>query len=133
MRNRQLIIHWLMANTRAVEQRTRDGKSYYVMVDAAAFRNGVKRLLADVQRIKAEGDYDAAKALTEAYGVHFAPALRDEVVARVEALKLPSYSAFVMPRLSPVHDDTGAVRDVEVTYPCDLEAQMLEYSALSRG
>ena len=47
--------------------------------------------------------------------------------------KLPSYSAFVMPRLSPVHDDTGAVRDVEVTYPCDLEAQMLEYSALSRG
>jgi dipeptidyl-peptidase-3 len=133
MRNRQLIIHWLMANTRAVEQRTRDGKSYYVMVDAAAFRDGVRRLLADVQRIKAEGDYDAAKALTEAYGVHFEPALRDEVVARVEALKLPSYSAFVMPRLSPVHDDTGAIRDVEVTYPCDLEAQMLEYSALSRG
>ena len=132
MRNRQLIIHWLMANTRAVEQRTRDGKSYYVMVDAAAFRNGVKRLLADVQRIKAEGDYDAAKALTEAYGVHFAPALRDEVVARVEALNLPSYSAFVMPRLSPVHDDRGAIRDVEVTYPCDLEVQMLEYSALAR-
>ena len=61
MRNRQLIIHWLMANTQAVEQRTRDGKSYYVMVDAAAFRNGVSALLADVQRIKAEGDYDAAQ------------------------------------------------------------------------
>jgi dipeptidyl-peptidase-3 len=133
MRNRQLIVRWLMANTRAVEQRTRDGKSYYVMVDAAAFREGAGRLLAEVQRIKGEGDYEAAKALTETYGVHFEPALRDEVVARVDALNLPSYSAFVMPRLSPVHDERGAIRDVEVTYPCDLESQMLEYSALARA
>ena len=132
MRNRQLIVHWLMANTSAVELRTRDGKSYYVMVDAAAFRDGVGVLLTEVQRIKGEGDYAAALALTEAYGVHFDPALRDEVVARVDALRLPSYSAFVMPRLSLVHDDAGTVRDVEVTYPCDLESQMLEYSALAR-
>ena len=54
------------------------------------------------------------------------------LVTRVEALKLPSYSAFVMPRLSPVRDESGAITDVEVTYPCDLEAQMLEYSSLSR-
>jgi dipeptidyl-peptidase III len=64
--------------------------------------------------------------------VHFDPSLRDEVVARVDALRLPSYSAFVMPRLSPVHDESGAIRDVEVSYPCDLERQMLEYSALAR-
>jgi dipeptidyl-peptidase-3 len=133
MRNRQLIVHWLMANTGAVERRTRGGKSYYRLVDAAKFRDGAGRLLAEVQRIKGEGDYEAAMALTETYGVHFEPALRDEVVARVDALKLPSYSAFVMPRLSPVHDDGGAIRDVEVTYPCDLESQMLEYSALSRA
>ena len=132
MRNRQLIIHWLMANTAAVERRIRDGKSYYMMVDSVAFRNGVAVLLAEVQRIKGEGDYAAAKALVETYGVTFEPAVRDEVVARVDALKLPSYSAFVMPRLSPVHDASGAIRDIEVTYPCDLEAQMLEYSSLSR-
>jgi dipeptidyl-peptidase III len=132
MRNRQLIVHWLMANTTAVERRVRDGKSYFVMVDSKAFRDGVGELLAEVQRIKGEGDYNSALALTETYGVHFDTALRDEVVARVDALRLPSYSAFVMPRLSPVRDDTGAIVDIEVAYPCDLEAQMLEYSALAR-
>jgi dipeptidyl-peptidase-3 len=132
MRNRQLIVHWLMANTSAVERRTRDGKTYYAMTDAAAFHRGVGVLLAEVQRIKGEGDYAAARALVDTYGVDFDPALRDEVVARVDALRLPSYSAFVMPRLAAVHDDNGAIRDVEVTYPCDLESQMLEYSALSR-
>ena len=57
MRNRQMIVHWLMANTKAIEKRTRDGKTYYVMVDAKAFREGVGTLLAEVQRIKSEGDY----------------------------------------------------------------------------
>ena len=57
MRNRQMIVRWLMANTKAIEERTRDGKTYYVMVDAEAFRDGVGRLLAEVQRIKSEGDY----------------------------------------------------------------------------
>ena len=71
-------------------------------------------------------------ALIETYGVHFDPELRDEVVARVDALNLPSYTAFVMPRLTPVHDATGAISDVEMSYPCDLEAQMLEYSAFAR-
>jgi dipeptidyl-peptidase-3 len=52
-------------------------------------------------------------------------------VARVNALRLPSYSAFVMPRLAPVVDDAGRIRDIEVSYPCDLEVQMLEYSALA--
>jgi dipeptidyl-peptidase III len=132
MRNRQLIVHWLMAHTTAIERRERHGKSYFVMVDAQAFRDGCGVLLAEVQRIKAEGDYAAARALVETYGVNFEPALRDEVVARVDALRLPSYSAFVMPRLSPVRDEAGNVQDVEVTYPCDLEAQMLEYSALAR-
>jgi dipeptidyl-peptidase III len=131
MRNRQTIVHWLMAHSKAIEIRQRDGKTYYVMVDAAAFREGVGRLLAEVQRIKAEGDYAAAKALVETYGVRFDPALRDEVVARVERLNMPSYTGFVQPRLTPVRDAEGAIVDVEISYPLDFTAQMLEYSGRS--
>ena len=133
MRNRHMIVSWLLANTNAIDVRRRDGKTYFVTTNVPAFRAGVARLLADVQRIKAEGDYDAAKALFETYGVHFDPALRDEIVARVDALKLPSYTGFVMPRLEAKYDDDGSIIDVEVSYPLSLEEQMLEYSALTRG
>jgi dipeptidyl-peptidase-3 len=129
MRNRQMIVRWLMAHTKAIEQRTRDGKTYYVLVDPKAFREGVGQLLADVQRIKAEGDYEAAKGLFEAYGVHFEPKLRDEVVARVDKLNLSSYTGFVMPKLTPVVGRNGAITDVRISYPRDLTTQMLEYSA----
>ena len=71
MRNRQMIVRWLMANTKAIESRTRDGKSYLVMVDPKAFRDGVGKLLAEVQRIKSEGDYAGAKKLFDTYGIHF--------------------------------------------------------------
>ena len=128
MRNRQMIVRWLMANTRAIEVRQRDGKTFYVMTDAAAFREGVGRLLAEVQRIKSVGDYAAAKALFEAHGVHFDPTLRDEVVARVDRLKLPSYSGFVMPTLTSVTDASGAITDVTISYPMDLTTQMLAFS-----
>jgi dipeptidyl-peptidase-3 len=92
----------------------------------------VARLLSEVQRIKSLGDYAAAQQLVEHYGVHFDPALRDEVVARVDVLDLPSYTAIVMPRLTPRFAD-GEIADVEISYPCDLETQMLEYSALARS
>ena len=108
--------------------RRRDGKTYYVVVDVKAFQEGVGRLLADVQRIKAEGDYEAAKALFETYGVHFDPALRDEVVARVDRLQMPSYTGFVQPRLEAVRDGRGEITDVRISYPLDLTTQMLEYS-----
>ena len=85
-----------------------------------------------MQRIKSEGDYDGARALFETYGVHFDPALRDEVVARVDALQLPSYTAFVMPRLEARSRRDGEIVDVEISYPCDLETQMLEYSAFAQ-
>jgi dipeptidyl-peptidase III len=128
MRNRQTIVHWLMAHTGAIERRTRDGRTYHVMVDAAGFRRGVAELLAEVQRIKAEGDYAAAARLIETYGTSFDPTLRDEIVARTDALNLPAYTAFVQPRLAPVHDDTGGIVDVRIEYPQDFMAQMLEYS-----
>jgi dipeptidyl-peptidase-3 len=127
MRNRQMIVRWLMAHSSAIEERKRDAKTYYVMVDAAAFREGVGRLLADVQRIKAEGDYDAAKRLFETYGIHFDPALRDEVVTRVERLNMPSYTGFVQPKLEAVMGRDGSITDVTISYPMDLAAQMLEY------
>ena len=128
MRNRQMIVRWLMANTKAIESRTRDGKSYLVMVDSKAFRDGVGRLLAEVQRIKSEGDYAAAKTLFETHGVHFDPKLRDEILKRVDDLKLPAYTGFVMPKLTAVTDTSGKITDVTVSYPLDLTRQMLEYS-----
>jgi dipeptidyl-peptidase-3 len=132
MRNRQTIVHWLLAHTTAIEVRRRDGRTYYTVTDTSAFRDGVARLLREVQRIKSEGDYAAAKALFETYGVHFDPALRDEVVARVTRLNLPSYTGFVMPRLSPITDEQGTITDVAISYPCDLTTQMLEYSRARR-
>jgi len=132
MRNRQMIVHWLLANTAAIEKRVRDGKTYYVVVDVQAFRDGVGALLSEVQRVKSEGDYAAAQALFETYGIHFDPALRDEVVARVKALNLPSYTGFVMPRLDAVRNASGEIIDVTISYPMDLTAQMLEYAAATR-
>ena len=129
MRNRQAIVHWLMANTKAIDVRKRDGKTFYVVVDVDAFHEGVGRMLAEVQRIKSPGDYPAAVALFEAYGIHFDTVLRDEVVSRVDKLNLPSYTGFVQPKLTPILNDAGEIADVEISYPCDLETQMLEYSA----
>jgi len=128
MRNRQMIVHWLLANTNAIEVRKREGKTYYVTTDVGAFREGSGRLLAEVQRIKSEGDYDAARALFETYGIHVNAAIRDEVVARVDQLNLPSYTGFVQPRLTAVTDDAGKITDVRISYPRDFERQMLEYS-----
>jgi dipeptidyl-peptidase-3 len=132
MRNRQMIVRWLMANTKAIDTRTRDGKTFLVMADPQAYREGVGRLLAEVQRIKATGDYPAAKQLFETYGVHFDPKLRDEVVSRVDHLQLPSYTGFVMPKLDAATDSSGAVTGVTISYPQDLTRQMLEYSAATR-
>jgi dipeptidyl-peptidase-3 len=132
MRNRQMIVRWLMANTKAIEERTRDGKTYLVMVDPKAFREGAGRLLAEVQRMKSEGDYAAAKKLFETHGVHFDAKLRDQVVSRVDALNLPSYTGFVMPKLTATRGADGAITNVEIAYPMDLTTQMLEYSGVRR-
>jgi dipeptidyl-peptidase-3 len=102
------------------------------MTDPVALREGVGRLLAEVQRIKAEGDYPAARRIFETYGVHFDPKLRDEVLARVDALNLPSLTAFVMPKLEAVRSAGGEITDVGISYPMDLTRQMLEYSAATR-
>ena len=128
MRNRQMIVKWLMANTKSIEVRERDGKTYYVVNDVKAFRDGVGKLLNQVQTIKSTGNRAAAKALFDEFGIHFDAALRDQVVRRVDALSLPSYSGFVQPKLTPVRGADGAITDVTISYPLDLTTQMLEYS-----
>jgi len=128
MRNRQMIVRWLMANTKSIEQRTRDNKTYLVVTDVKAFRAGVGKLLAEVQRIKSEGDYAAAKALFETHGIHFDAKLRDEIVKRVDSLNLPSYQGFVMPKLTAVRGTDGTITDVQISYPMDLTKQMLEFA-----
>jgi dipeptidyl-peptidase-3 len=130
MRNRQMVVRWLIANTRAIDVRQRENKTYYVVVDPKAFREGVGRLLADVQRIKSTGDYAGARKLFDTYGIHFDPTLRDEVIARVEKLKLPSHMGFVMPKLTPVTAADGTITDVTISYPMDLTQQMLEYAGM---
>lgn len=132
MRNRQMVVRWLMANTRAIEQKERDGKTFYVVVDVAGFHDGVGRLLAEVQRIKSEGDLAAARTLFDTYGIHFDPKLRDQIVARVDALKAPSYTGFVQPTMNVTRDASGQITDVTLSYPQDLTKQMLEYSAATR-
>jgi dipeptidyl-peptidase-3 len=131
MRNRQMIVRWLMANAKgAIEQRTRDGKTYLTAVDPKAFRDGVGRLLAEVQRIKSEGDYFAAQKLFDTYGVHFDPTQRDDVIARISKLNPASYSGFVMPKLTPEMGPDGKITDVKISYPQDLTTQMLEWDGV---
>ncbi len=128
MRNRALVANWILRNSGAIEPRTRGGERYFVVTDPAAWRQAAGRLLAELQRIKSTGDRAAAKALFDAYGDTFDPALRDEVLARYETLGVPSYTGFVMPRLSPVWGADGALADVTISYPGSLQTQMLEWS-----
>ena len=95
--------------------------------------DGVGMLLAELMRIKAEGDYDAIKALIDQYGVHFDPATRDQMVARYKALDLPTYWAGVNPELTAQIDPGGKVMRVRMTYPRDAVKQYLDYGAMYRS
>ncbi len=128
MRNRQMVVHWIMANTKAIEVKKKEGKTYYVVTDPKEWHRGVGVLLTEVQRIKSEGDYAGAKKLFDDYGIKFDPKLRDEVVARFKKLDRPSYTGFVMPKLTAVKNSEGEIADVHISYPLDLETQMLEWS-----
>ena len=100
------------------------------VTDYQKMRDGVGQLLAELMRIKAEGDYDAIKALVDRYGVHFDPALRDQVVARFKRLDLPTYWAGVNTRLTATVDGAGNATSVRISYPRDPVRQYLEYAAM---
>jgi dipeptidyl-peptidase-3 len=128
MRATHLIVGYLKDVAGAVEQVRRDGRSYMHVKDIGAMRRGVATLLAEVQRIKSEGDFAAGRALIERHAVRFDPALRDEVVARAVQAGIPSYIAFVMPDVVPVRDASGEVVDARLEFTSDFTLQMLKYS-----
>lgn len=129
-RNRQLIVNYIIDKTGAIERFDRDGKSYIRVKDYQQMREGVGMLLKELMRIKAEGDYAAIKALVDQYGVHFNPALRDQVVARYKSLNLPTYWAGINTRLTADVDAQGKVTAVRMTYPRDAVQQYLEYGRM---
>jgi dipeptidyl-peptidase III len=129
-RDRQLIVNYIKDKTGGIESIDRDGKSFVRVTDYQKMRSGVGQLLAELMRIKAEGDYDAIKALVDRYGVRFDPVLRDQVVARFKRLDLPTYWAGVNTKLTPALDASGNVTAVKISYPRDAVRQYLEYGAM---
>ena len=129
-RNRALIAYYIMDKTGAIALREREGKHFLVVTDYKKMREGVGMLLAELMRIKAEGDYDAIKKLIDKYAVHFNPTLRDEVVSRYQKLNLPTYFAGIYPVLAAQFDSKGNVTKVDMTYPRDQIAQQLAWSAM---
>ncbi|HEX9639461.1 MAG TPA: peptidase M49 [Acidobacteriota bacterium] len=132
MRARQLIVEYLRRESGCIQRARRDGKTDLIVSDIATMRAGVAKLLAEVMRIKGEGDFAAAKALVGRYGVRIDPALRDEVVRRVDAIGYPSTVALLMPRQIPVLDNEGRLIDVRLEAAPSLESQLLEFSRLGR-
>jgi dipeptidyl-peptidase-3 len=131
-RDRQMIANYIADQTGGIVHLNRNGKEYWTVTDFDKMRKGVGMLLAELMRIKAEGDYPAIKALVEKYGVHFDPHLRDQVIARYAKLNLPTYWAGVYPVLVPTMDAKGAVTKVELTYPRDYVKQNLSWAAMYR-
>ena len=129
MQNRKLIAEWCYEHGRdgnVIEKKVRDGKTYFVVNDFEALRGLFARLLAEVQRIKSEGDYKAGKALVEKYAVDIDPDLHKEVKARYEQLGLKPYGGFVNPEIVPVKR-WGKTVDYRIEYTDDYLGQMLEY------
>jgi dipeptidyl-peptidase-3 len=129
-RDRALIANYIMDRTGAIELFSRDGKAYVRVTDYQKMRAGVGELLAELMRIKAEGDYAAIKALVEKYGVHFDPALRDQVLARYRQLDLPTYWGGINPELTAESGPDGKLTRVALTYPRDPIHQYLRYGAM---
>ena len=129
MQNRQLIAAWCYEHGKAnnvIEKKVRDGKTYFVVNDYEALRGLFGDLLAEIQRIKSEGDYEAGKNLIMKYAVDIDPALHKEVLERYAALGLKPYGGFVNPEIVPVEKD-GKIVDYKVVYTDDYLGQMLEY------
>lgn len=131
MRNRQLIARWVFeqgAADKVVELKKRDGKTFVVINDYLQLRALFGKLLAEVQRIKSEGDYEAGRSLVENYGVKIDPVLHHEIRERYVRLHLSPYKGFVNPIMREVKDDSGHVTDITLDYTEGYAEQMLRYS-----
>lgn len=131
MRNRQLIARWVFeqgATDKVVELKKREGKTFVVINDYQQLRALFGKLLAEVQRIKSEGDYEAGRSLVENYGVKIDPVLHHEIRERYVRLHLSPYKGFVNPIMREVKDDSGHVTDITLDYTEGYAEQMLRYS-----
>lgn len=131
-RGTQLIVNYIRDKTGAIQPVERDGKIYMVVTEYQKMRQGVGMLLAELMRIKAEGDYDAAKALINQYGIHFNTAWRDQVVARYKRLDLPTYWVGINPELEMQKGASGQPDTVTISYPRDMIKQQLRYAEITR-
>ncbi|SDZ87853.1 dipeptidyl-peptidase 3 family protein [Psychroflexus halocasei] len=131
MRNRQWVSAWVYEKGKednVIVKETKDGKTYFDIKDYAQLRELFGELLRETQRIKSEGDYEAAKNLVETYGVKVDQDIHKEVLKRNEAFKSAAYSGFVNPVLVPEIDDNGEIKTIKVTQPNHFADQMMEYS-----
>jgi dipeptidyl-peptidase-3 len=128
-RNRALIANYIMETSGAIKMFDRNGKTYVQVVDYPKMHEAVGKLLAEIMRTKAEGDYDALKALIDKYGVHFDPKLRDQVVKRYSALNIPAYWAGINPELDAKMAG-GKVQSVRMQYPKDAVHQYIYYGSM---
>ena len=128
MRNRALIAHWCLDNSTAVALIRRDDKTYLQINDYSALRQLFAQLLAEIQRIKSEGDYEAARQLVERYAVEVDADLHAEVLKRYQRLNLAPYKGFINPQMLPVLDAEGQIADIQLNYSESYAHQMLRYS-----
>lgn len=131
MRNRQLIAAWAYEKGKAdkvIELKKRDGKTFVVVNDYAKLRDLFAELLAEIQRIKSTGDFEAAKQLIETYAVNVNQEIHTEVLARYKALNIAPYRGFVNPVYSLVKDNAGNISDVKISYDENYVQQHLRYS-----
>ena len=131
MRNRALIAHWCLEKGSAeqvMELVVKDGKTFLRINDYEKLRALIATLLAEVQRIKSEGDYEAARELVERYGVKVDARLHQEILSRYEQLHLAPYKGFLNPVMTPVYNDQGEIVDIQLDYTESYTSQMLRYS-----
>lgn len=131
MRNRQLIAKWAFdkgAAANVIEKKSRDGKTFFVINDFEALRKIFGEMLAEVQRIKSEGDFKAGKELVEKYAVKVDPELHKEVLDRFEKLNMAAYGGFVNPVFVLIKNDKGEITDIKVEYTEGYVEQNLRYS-----
>jgi dipeptidyl-peptidase-3 len=129
MRNRALIAHWCYEQGDVIKLIRREGKTYVEITDYERLRQLIATLLAEIQRIKSEGDYEAARQLVEKYAVKVDEQLHAEVLERYKRLNLAPYKGFINPQLLPVYGTSGEICDIQVNYSESYAHQMLRYSS----
>ena len=131
MRNRSLIAHWCMEQSkqdRVMELVKREGKTYLKINDYHKLRGLIAQLLTEIQRIKSEGDFDAARYMVERYAVKVDPVIHEEILSRYQKLNLAPYKGFLNPVMIPIYDEQGEMTDVTLDYSEGYTHQMLRYS-----